>query len=168
MLEINSPIMKNLKNYTISCVIAVLLCWSLLIQLVFVSSFDKAKQAAGRWPYFSLPHLQLAVEFYKNNSAETDRELFLGKKLFFKNPNIINEVEAEIILPEEVEKKIVFWETLSKKGIDLPFVYLKIALLKLSLYDRKSAEEWWQKAFYLNPNSEVVEEMEEVIKQQVN
>jgi len=153
----------NLKNYAITSFIGILLCWSLLIQIVFVSSFDKAKQAAARWPYFSLPHLQLAVEFYRNNSIKTDRELFLGKKLFFKNPNIINEAEAEIILPEEIEKRIVFWETLSKKGIDLPFAYLKIALLKLSLYDERSAEEWWQKAFYLNPNSEVVKEVRKIL-----
>ena len=159
---------KFVRNYIICSILAVLLCWSLLIQIVFVSSFDKAKQAAARWPYFSLPHLQLAVEFYRNGSIKTDRELFLGRNLLFKNQGIINEAESEIVLPEEVEKRIVFWKTLSEKGVDLPFAYLKIALLKLSPYDKKSALEWWQKAFYLNPNSEIVGEVGKIIEEEGN
>ena len=150
-------------NYTISFIIATILCWSLLTQIVFVSSFDKTKRAVARWPYFSLPHLQLALEFYRNGSIETDKELVLGKNLLFKNPDAIKETEAEIVLPKEIEKKIIFWETLSEKGVDLPFAYLKIALLKLRLYDVKSALEWWQKAFYLNPNSESVKEVRKIL-----
>jgi len=159
-----TKLIVNFKNYIITFVIAIIFCWSLLIQIVFVSSFDKVKQAAARWPYFSMPHLQLALEFYRSSSVKTDRELFLGKKLLFKNPDIISKTESEIVLPEEIEKKIVFWEIFSKKGIDLPFVYLNIALLKLRIYDMTSALEWWQKAFYLNPNSETVKEVEKIIK----
>ena len=92
----------------------------------------------------------------------------MGKNLLFKNPDIINEAEAEIVLPEEIEKKIVFWKRLSEKGVDLPFAYLKIALLELRLYDKKSAEEWWQKAFYLNPNSEIVGEVGKRVRQEEN
>ena len=158
----------NLKNYSITSVILIILCWSLLIQLVFVSSFDKVKQAVSRWPYFSTPHLQLAVEFYKNSSLDTNREFLLGKKLLFRNPDIINYAENEIVSPEEIEKKIIFWKALLNNGVDLPFAYLNIALLKLSVYDIKSANEWWQKAFYLNPNSEIVVEVREIINKKEN
>ena len=92
----------------------------------------------------------------------------MGKKLLFRNPDIIEYAENEIVSPEEIEKKIIFWKALLNNGVDLPFAYLNIALLKLSVYDIKSANEWWQKAFYLNPNSKIVVDVREIINKKEN
>jgi hypothetical protein len=145
-------------------ILVVFLIWSFLIQFVLTSKFDEVKAGVARWPQFSVPHLELALYLFQSGSTQAQKELALGKKALFPNQNLINKVEKVVNQPQLVKNHIDYWQGFSQKGVDSNQAYLHLALLNFQLYRDKEATEAWQKAFWLDPNDKITEEVKKVIQ----
>ncbi len=140
-----------------------LLFLSIFCQYLFFSSFDKAKMATARWPQFSKSHLKLALAFFQTGSEKCKKELEIAKKSLFLNKGSIQKTEEIINQPEEIKNQLCFWQSVIEKGIESPEIYLRLALLHFKIYEKEEAKNDWQKAFYFDPNNEVVKEAGKIV-----
>jgi len=156
-----SPIFS--QKLLIIILLFILLAWSVLIQNYFLTSFDRAKQAVSRWPYFSTPHFIFAQELFNSGSPESKKEFLIGKQALFVDKNLLGRTEEEVTQPERIADQINYWQSFVSKGIESPEVYLKLALLNFRLYKNEEAKKYWEKAFYLDPNNPMVDEVKRII-----
>jgi tetratricopeptide (TPR) repeat protein len=156
---------KKIKLYWLTILLIILLLYSLFIQNFFLSQFDLAKQAVSRWPMLSKPHLLMAQAFFNDGSEKCFQELETAKQSWLKNQKIIIETEKLISQPEKINQEIAFWQEKINEGLQNPAVYLTLASLNYQIDNIEKAREYWQKAFYLDPNNQEVEKIKKLINQ---
>lgn len=154
---------RFLKNYLLTSLLIGLVIWSVLTQNFFLSNFEKAKQAVARWPQLSKPHLMFALALFQTGNEQTLKELELGKNRFLKNDKTITFVEEKVTGPEQIKKKIASWERAVEGGLQNPQVYLELSLLNFKIYEDNKALQYWEKANYLDPNSDLVNEVGKIV-----
>ncbi len=157
----NFPLIKKIKLYWLSILLSILLLYSLFIQNFMLSDFTKAKQAVSRWPMLCKPHLLMAQAFFYDGSELAIKELNLAKKSWLKNKKLIKQTENLVYQPEKIKQEISFWQEKINQGVQNPKVYLQLALLSYQIWDDQKAQEFWQKANYLDPNNKIIKEVGE-------
>lgn len=164
------PIKKHLTLSNLQLFVLCFLFFVLLISYFLPrSKIDKNRLAVARWPLSIKKHVQMAKTFFENGNLEKAKlEITKAKKLyqFFKffdfrgkAKKYLKEGENLINQPEAIKKKIDYWETVLKTKPNFRDVYLRLSLLYYQLYEDKKAKQAWEKAFYLDPNNEIVREV---------
>lgn len=163
-------IKKHLTSSNFQLITVYCLLFTLLISYFLPrSKIDKNRLAVARWPLSIKKHVQMAKTFFENGSLEKAKlEITKAKKVyqFFKffdfkgkAKKYLKEGESLINQPEAIKKKIDYWETVLKTKPNFRDVYLRLSLLYYQLYEDEKAKQTWEKAFYLDPNNEVVREV---------
>lgn len=151
-----------------------------LLLLLILSSYlwpktkvDQTRIAVARWPFSVKKHVQLAKVFFENGDLKKARlEITKAKDLYqflaifdFKRKTKSTLETGELLInqPENIEEQINYWQTILKTKPDFRDAYLRLSLLYYQLQQDEKAKEAWQKAFYLDPNNEIVEEIGKLI-----
>jgi len=166
------------ENLTSDCLTLTLA----LLLLIFIVSFlwprneiTKAKLAVGRWPLSFKKHLLFSETLFNNNkegmaTEELERAKSLyqtfsfldfsqkAKKKFLKTEELITQ-------PEKIRQQINSWETVLKSKPHSRDILLHLTVLNYQLWQDEKAQDYWQKAFYLDPNNSLVQQVGQIISQ---
>ncbi|HUV46944.1 MAG TPA: hypothetical protein VMW29_02300 [Candidatus Bathyarchaeia archaeon] len=144
------------------------LCWP-------KKEIDKAKLGASRWPLSVEKHLALSRTFFQNgNEPKALEELTLAKRLyqplkFFdftdKLKKQLEETEKLVFSRQKTKEEIEHWKAILQSKPSSRDIFLQLALLHYQLLDEERTKEYWQKAFYLDPNSEIVLKIGQLVSQ---
>mgnify|MGYP001134589526 CR=1 FL=1 len=133
----------------------------------------QTKLAIAHWPLSTKKHLQLAKVFFNNNyEKESIEEFKKGEKLyqFFsfldfskKTKKHLKEIETLIFSPQKIKEEVVYWETVLNIEPFYRDGFLQLAALNYQLGQAKKAQEYWKKAYYLDPNNLTVQELGKLV-----
>jgi len=133
----------------------------------------QAKLAVARWPLSTKKHLQMARAFFNNNyenkaieeykKAEGLYRIFSFLDINKKTRKSLEETKQLVYKPEKVRKDINYWETVLKAKPHYRDVFIRLAALNYQLGNEKKGKDYWQKAFYLDPNNEFVRKIGEML-----
>lgn len=125
------------------------------------------------WPLFPKKHLQMAEVYFNTGDEEQAVEEFKKAETLYRSLAFLDILgntkkqleEAEKLLshPKKVRQDINYWETVLKTKPHSRDVFLRLSILNYQLYQHKKAREYWEKAFYLDPNNEVVQEFGQIL-----
>lgn len=105
--------------------------------------------------------------FDTGNEEMALKELELANKLLIIKTNkaetALRKAEEAVTRPEKIRQEIESWEKILETRPEYRDVYLRLSLLNLSLYNNEAAKLSWERASYLDPNSEEVQEVGEII-----
>lgn len=152
-----------------------LISLNLLILLLLISyfwprdNFIISQLASIRWPYSIKKRLNLTKAFFAVGDLEKAKlEVKQANSLYqlFKFIDWQGNLKQQLIVtndlinqPEKIKKQINYWETVLINRPNFRDVYLKLSLLYYQLWEVDKARENWNKAFYLDPNNEVVQKI---------
>ena len=148
----------------------------LLFLLIFLANYlwskdeiTKAKLKAAHWPIFPTSHFKMAQAYFNNGyeeeakkefyQAATSFRFFLGKKIFLWWQKEAEETNKLITKKDKIENKIEYWEQILNNKPNFRDVYLRLAVLYYQILQDGKAKKAWEKAFYLDPNNEVVQKV---------
>ncbi|GAI77039.1 unnamed protein product [marine sediment metagenome] len=103
-----------------------------------------------------------AVEEYKQ--AKNLYQVFSFLDIKQKIKKQLTETDELITRPEKIRKEMNYWETVLKNKPHSRDILLYSAALYYQLWQDKKAQSCWEKAFYLDPNNEKVQELGKIIK----
>lgn len=165
---------KNKEKALTSFVVLVFLFF-LVNHLWPKNKIIEAKLDAGRWPLSPKKHMQMSrVYFDAGNEIKAKEELTKAKSLapYFSwldfnqtTARQLDQTQKLIEQPEELRKQISFWEEIIQENPYYRDVLLRLSLLSYQLVDDQKAQEYWQRAFYLDPNNDLVQKVGKIINQ---
>ena len=165
----------NTQSFIFIILIFLLLC--LILNYFWPKNeIDKSRLNLSRFPWSPARHIDLALVYLNNgyldkafveiNKAE---ELYKYIKFFdFKNKvkNKIHFGKNLINKPSLIEKEINLWQTVLTEKPSYKDAYIHLSILYYQLYQNEEAKNSWQKAFYLDPNSKLINEVKKIIFEQ--
>lgn len=141
----------------------VLLLLILLINTFLPKNFlEKAKSGVSSWPHSAKAHLRFSLALFQAGYQEqAEKELRLAQKsLKITTPQkLFQEVEWHIQEPEKIQQEINLFEEILKEKSWYRDVFLNLSLLYDRLYQKKKSKEYFDKAFYLDPLNEKIQEV---------
>ena len=154
--------------------------FSLILFIFFLNYFiprnkkERIKLNVAHNPFSVNNHLQLSNLFFQNGDLkQAKKEANIAKKnysylsfLDYKKTlkKKLNFNNKQINKPKLINKKIKFWETILKNKANFKDAYLNLCFLRYQIYQNKKAQTAWKKAFYLDPNNQVVKKLGKIIK----
>ncbi|GEM_PF-5692453 len=142
-----------------------LLLSSLLNQTLLASDFDRAKTTVASWPQLAKSHLVFSLALFKTGSLDYQKELILAKNSLFWNEKKFAQQLKILNQPQLLNEVLKQWQALLDQGIESPEIYLNLSLIYYQFYQNQTAQKLWEKAFYLDPNSQLVNTVGKIIKQ---
>lgn len=140
-------------------------------------NLQAAKTSVMLFPKDVSFHLLLVQEYLKRgNMSAVERELNIAQTLSTYYPlpttnsvlgltlspaKIWTKIKNE---PQRIKSEIIFWEKIIADKPEYRDAYLQLALLHYQIYETNKAKEYLQKAKELDPNFEVIKQLEEIIK----
>lgn len=120
------------------------------------------------WPWSVKAHSKMALAWFENGNEEKAlEELQLANRLvIFKTEKIkaeLKKTESIVNEPKEIGEEIKSWEKILKEKPYYKDVLLRLALLSYQIYEDEKAKEYFEQAYYLDPNGEEVQEVKKVI-----
>lgn len=127
-----------------------------------------AQERAGRWPWSSRAHSQMALAWFEaGNEAKALEELKLGNDLLIIKTRAaeasLKKAEDKVTQPGKVRQEIASWEKILETRPNYRDVYLRLAILNYQVGEIKQAQSDWEKANYLDPNNEEVIKVGKII-----
>lgn len=129
----------------------------------------QSQLAASRWPLSVTAHLQMAKTYFNNNDLKNAKSELEKAKYYYKYLKIldifgktnqnINKVNKLINTPDEIQTQISHLEEFLQNTPDMRDINLHLSLLYYQLKNDEQAIKNWDKAFYLDPNNETVQEI---------
>jgi len=170
------PIKKYLTSYILHLISLAILFIILLVSYFWPrDNFINSQLAVIRWPYSIKKRLNLTKAFFDVGDLEKAKlEVKQTNNLYqsFKFIDLQGNLKQQLITtndlinqPEKIKKQINFYETVLINKPNFRDVYLHLSLLYYQLWQDDKARENWQKAFYLDPNNEVVQEVGRLVNQ---
>jgi len=125
-------------------------------------------ERAGWWPWSSRSHSEMALTWFENGDEEKAlRELGLANRLLIikteKAEESLKRAEEKVMEPERIRREIESWEKVLEEKPDYRDVLLRLALLNYQIYEDEKAKDCWNRANYLDPNNEEVQEVGKII-----
>lgn len=137
------------------------------------NEITQAQLDISSWPLSAKKHLEMAKAYFNHGDekkavAELKKAESLYHSLAFLDikRNVKQQLEETKTLlsqPEKVRQDINYWETVLKSKPHYRDVFLRLSVLNYQLYQHEKFQEYWEKAFYLDPNNEVVQKLGEKI-----
>ncbi len=156
-------------------------CLVLLFLVVWMGYFwprnklaDK-QLAVVRWPYSVNKNLDMANVLFETGNLDKaklaiQRAQFLYQ--LYKPLDIGGRINKQLqegqnltSQPVKIQQQINYWETVLSGKPNFRDVYLKLSLLYFELWQDDRSREYWEKAFYLDPNNQKVKEIGKLINQ---
>lgn len=173
---ITLPIKKYLTSYILHLISLAILFIILLASYFWPrDNFINRQLTSLRWPYSIKKRLDLTKAFFDVGDLEKAKlEVKQANSLYqlFKFIDWQGNLKQQLIItndlinqPEKIKKQINYWETILINRPNFRDVYLKLSLLYYQLWQDDKARENWHKAFYLDPNNEVVQEVGKIVNQ---
>lgn len=116
------------------------------------------QESAAWWPWSSGSHDQMALAWF--NAGEEERALSELELV----DQVPKRTEDVIKAPERTRKEMASWEKILESRPYAKGVLLRLAVLKFMLYEDEAAKVYWLRAQYLDPTSEMVKKVGELIK----
>lgn len=140
----------------------------LLIEVFWPINFlEKAKRNAAAWPQLAKSHLHFSQALFKANYQDlAERELALAKKSLINQATtkeLFEKTEKQIKKPKEIQTEIESLEEILEAKPGYRDVFLNLALLYDQQYRQEKSKEYFEKAFYLDPLNERVQEIGKVL-----
>jgi tetratricopeptide (TPR) repeat protein len=152
-----------------------------LLFLFFLLNFlwpkDKITQTKlnlARWPLSPSKHLQMAELYFNNhNERKAIQEWEKAKKLYqpvsFLDLNHSFEKQLEttaklVYQPEKIRKQIEEGKMILETKPYCRDVLISLSACYHQLSENEKAEEYWQRAFYLDPNNEIIQAMGKILE----
>ncbi len=127
----------------------------------------------ARWPLSIKRHLQMAKTYFENGyEHEAIKEYQQAERLYqyfsfidlsktFKNQ--LEETKKIVYQRQRLKNQIEGWETVLKSKPYYRDVLVHLSVLNYQIWEDEKAKEYWQQAFYLDPNSPQVQEMGKIL-----
>jgi len=135
----------------------------------------QTKLAVARWPLSTKKNLKLAEVLFNNNyESQAIEEFKKGEKLYQlfsflrlnqKTQENLKETKKLVYSCQKIKEKISYWETVLKTKPYCRDGLLQLAALNYQLKEDKKARQYWEKAFYLDPNNYIVQQVGQIINQ---
>jgi tetratricopeptide (TPR) repeat protein len=164
----------NLTNFKFIVLLSVLFSF-IISYLLPRSEFKKTLLKTARQPLSLKKHILLSQSFFANGYYNlTKNEIKKAEKLNkifgfldFKNENsklisLTNDLKNK---PEEIKKDIEKYKLILKTKPFYKNIYYRLSLNYWQIYQNDKALTFFNKAFYLDPNSSTTKEIEKIIKQ---
>ncbi len=173
--KIGAPQLLFTRQQRLMRSICGLAIYCLLLAVMLVNYFlprNKIMQsqlAASRWPLSVNSHLQIAETYFNNNDLKNAKSELEKAKYYYKYLKIldifgktnqnINKANKLINTPDEIQTQISHLEEFLQNTPDVRDIHLHLSLLYYQLKNDEQAIKNWDKAFYLDPNNETVQEI---------
>lgn len=173
---VQSPIVKNVVHspallFVVGWVGPLVLVLLIVIEAgVPVSGFDAAKKTVGLLPYQGLHHMNLAVAAARVNDYQVaEREISIASQLGAPRDNRVlgavwNGAEMEIFPRRFVFEEIKELETMTGIYSGYRDLLLNLALKYWQVNASDKANDYWERAYYLDPNNTEVVRVAQVLK----
>lgn len=152
----------------------------LLFVLVFISYFipkNSIKHTTlqvSYFPYSAINRLDLSKIYWQNSSLNKANlefnnalKITQNKLLFNNNKDSLFELSSNMKLqlekPALLEQEIINLEKLLNTNVNSRDIYLRLSLLYFELWNERQSQDYWQKAYYLDPNNKEVLEVGKLI-----
>jgi tetratricopeptide (TPR) repeat protein len=132
--------------------------------------------AVIRWPYSVNKNLDMANVLFETGNldkakltiqkAQSLYQLYKPLDMGGSMNKQLQEGQSLISQPANIQQQINHWETILSGKPNFRDVYLKLSLLYHQLWQDNKAREYWEKAFYLDPNNSKVKEVGKLINQE--
>jgi len=125
-------------------------------------------EQVGWWPWSAKSHARMALEWMENGDEEKAllelkraNELVLWETVGVKES--LKKTEDKVLEPERIREEIGSWEKVLEEKPYYRDVLLRLALLSHQVYEDEKAQEYFERAEYLDPNNEGVQKIGEII-----
>jgi len=144
-----------------------------LVGLGLVGSLWYGWQIGGNeqvsWrPWSAKSHAAMALEWFENGDEERAveelrraNELVLWETVEVRES--LKKAEDKVREPERIRGEIESWEKVLEEKPYYRDVLLRLALLNYQIYEDEKAQEYFERAEYLDPNNEGVQKIGEII-----
>lgn len=152
---------KVLKFLLISLLSLILLV--LLTETFWPKNFlEKAKNGVACWPHSAKAHLRFSQALFKagyQDLAEKEMRLAHKSLKITTSEKLFQETEEIVREPQRVQAEINTFEEILKEKPWYRDVFLNLALLYDRLYQKEQSQEYFEKALYLDPLNNQVQEI---------
>jgi len=120
------------------------------------------------WPWSAKSHAEMAITWFENGDEEKAlAELELANRLiFFETEGVkanLKIAENKVREPERIRQEIESWEKVIEEKPYYRDVLLRLALLNYQIYENEAAQEYFNRAEYLDPGNEDILRVKEII-----
>lgn len=125
--------------------------------------------AVARWPNSISKHIELGKALFNLGDlpqAQTEIKLAQNLYKYWKMVDINGRLKKQIEEGDQyINQKVIIksqigqLETILRDKPHYRDVYLQLSILNYQLWQDEKAREYWNKAFYLDPNNEKVQEV---------
>jgi len=153
----------------------------LLLFLIFLGNhfyprneIVQAQLEIRNWPLSIKKHLQMAEVYFNRGYKKQAIEEFKKAEILYNSlsfldllnntKNRIEKTKKLLFYPEKIRQDINYWETVLKSKPHFRDVFLRLSILNYQLYQHKKTREYWEQAFYLDPNNKVVQKLGRIIE----
>lgn len=128
----------------------------------------RGNERAGWWPWSAKSHAEMALVWFENgNEVEAVRELELANRLLVIKTQTVEDnlkrAEEKVRQPGKIRGEIESWEKVLEEKPYYRDVLLRLALLSYQIYEDEKAQEYFERAKYLDPNNEEVKKIDQII-----
>lgn len=128
----------------------------------------RAQEQAAWWPWSTKAHSQIALAWLENgNEEKAIEELRLANKLFIIKTSgakeALKKAEEAVSSPGKIRQEIESWEKILQDKPSYGNVLLRLSLLNYQIYENEKAKAYWEKADYLDPNNNEVQQVGKII-----
>ena len=152
----------------------------LLLFLIFLGNhlypkkeITQAQLGIKNWPLSPKEHLQMAKAYFNTGYEEQSVEEFKKAEALYSSFSFLDilgntkkqleEIEKLLSHPKKIRQDINYWETVLKIKPHYRDVFLRLSILNYQLYQHEKTKEYWEKAFYLDPNNKIVQEVGQIL-----
>ncbi|GEM_PF-1630277 len=121
-------------------------------------------------PYSATAHEDLAQVFWSQGYIDAgQKELLLAMTAASKNKTSVLGISSRLHSweeePERIQKEFTFWKQVAKEKPTYRDAYMQLSFLSYQLGYVKDAKEYLSRVQSLDPNSEYVEKMEKLLRE---
>lgn len=164
------PIKNSLTTYHLQLITLIFLLLVILANYLWPQdAVLKAKLRTAQWPILPTSHFKMAQAYFNNGyDQEAKKEFFqaylsfrflLGRNFFPWWQKEAVKTNQLIIKKDQIQDKIDYWEQILKNKPNFRDAYLRLSVLYYQILEDEKAKEMWNKAFYLDPNNEIIQEV---------
>ena len=159
-----NPLLKRIKLVYVLAVLAVLG----LVGSLWHGWRVTGNEQVSWWPWSAKSHAEMALEWFENGDEEkATLELKRANELVLWETEGVREslkkAEDRVREPERIRKEIESWEKMLEEKPYYRDVLLRLTLLSYQIYEDEKAQEYFERAEYLDPNNEEVEKIGKII-----
>jgi len=136
------------------------------------SEITQTQLGISNWPLSAKKHSEMAKAYFNHgDEKKAVIELKKAESLYHSlgfldirgnTKKQLTETKTLLYQPEKIRQDISYWKTVLKTKPHYRDVFLRLSLLNYQLYQNEKAREYWEKAFYLDPNNETVQEFGQI------